>query len=481
MTYTATPESTTRTVSAKRSAALFSVLAALGITILKFLTGVLTGSLGMLSEAAHSTVDLVAAGITLFSVQVSDRPADETHNYGHGKVESLSAFVECGLMLGSCVWIVTEAVRRILYKERLDLAFSVWPFAVLLLSIAVDYTRAKKLHKTAKEHASLALEADAIHFSTDIWSSLAVLIGLTATYIGKHWNIKGLELADSIAALVVSAIILKVTWQLGRKTIDALLDATPEDARDAMRRLLIRDLMTIDGVVEVSRLRTRRSGAKYFADLSLGLARNLTFQRTEQISADATTIVEQHLPGADVVIHSVPMATVKESVHDRVRAVAARANLAIHDVTVQQLPEGLHVEQHMEVDEEMPLLQAHDMATKLEGDILREVAGVSSILTHIESEPSTIELPESQEHDRNLETKLRHVANVFPEILDTHDVMVTRTGPHLKVTCHTTMPDGLPMSRVHEVITALEGAFKLEAPEVDRLLIHPEPETDNRR
>src|SRR5882672_1364935 len=163
MSYTAIPENASQTHAEKRSAALFSVLAALGITLLKFLTGVLTGSLGMLSEAAHSTVDLVAAGITLFSVQVSDKPADDTHNYGHGKVESLSAFVEAVLMLGSCVWIVTEAVKRIAFRERLSLTPSVWPFAVLLLSIVVDFTRSRKLHRIAQEHSSQALEADAIH------------------------------------------------------------------------------------------------------------------------------------------------------------------------------------------------------------------------------------------------------------------------------------------------------------------------------
>src|SRR3954471_19556243 len=184
MSYTAIPENTAQTREKKRSAALFSVLAALLITMLKFLTGVLTGSLGMLSEAAHSTVDLVAAGIPLFLVQVSDRPADDTHNYGHGKVESLSAFVEAVIMLGSCVWIVTEAIRRIVSRERLSLAMSVWPFVVLLLSIAVDFTRSRKLHKIAEEYSSVALEADAIHFSTDIWSSLAVLVGLTASYAG---------------------------------------------------------------------------------------------------------------------------------------------------------------------------------------------------------------------------------------------------------------------------------------------------------
>ncbi|WP_260703829.1 cation-efflux pump [Edaphobacter flagellatus] len=481
MSYTAIPEKTRETQTEKRSAAWFSVLAALGITLLKFLTGVLTGSLGMLSEAAHSTVDLVAAGITLFSIHVSDLPADDTHNYGHGKVESLSAFVEAGLMLGSCVWIVMEAIKRIAYHERLALSFSIWPFVVLLLSIAVDFTRSRRLHQIAQEHASLALEADAIHFSTDIWSSLAVLIGLFASYAGKRWNIQGLELADPIAALIVAAIILKVTWGLGRKTIDALLDATPAETREATRRELIRDLTSIDGVLVVNRLRTRRSGSSYFADLTLGLARNLTFQRTEQISSEATAIVGRHLPGADVVIHAVPMAPVAESVHDRIRAVASRMNLTIHDVTVQKFGGELHLEQHLEVKETMPLKQAHELATLLESEIRREVPEVASILTHIESELETIEQLESQEQDRQLEIRLRDVAEGFPEILDIHDVVVTRIGAHLKVSCHCTMPDGMPMAKVHEVITALENAFKMQAPEVDRLLIHPEPETDNER
>ena len=480
MSYTATPDNASQTHAEKRSAALFSVLAALGITILKFLTGVLTGSLGMLSEAVHSTVDLVAAGITLFSVQVSDRPADETHNYGHGKVESLSAFVEAVIMLASCIWIVTEAVKRIAFRERLSLEMSVWPFAVLLLSILVDSTRSKRLHRIAQQHASQALEADAIHFSTDIWSSSAVLVGLAASYAGARWKIPALQLADPIAGLVVSGIILYVVWGLGRRTVDALLDATPKESRQATRELE-HDLMAIDGVLAVDRMRTRRSGPSYFADLTLGLSRNLTFQRTEQITTEATAVVERHLPGADVVVHTVPMAPQAESVHDRIRAVAARRNLTIHDVTVQQIGQELHVEQHLEVNERMSLQQAHELATRLESDIRHEIPEVTSILTHIESEPATIELPDSQERDRQLEVRLRRVAIEFPEILDIHDVMVTRMGTHLKVSCHCTMPDDLPMMKVHAVITALEGAFKLDAPEVDRLLIHPEPATDNRR
>jgi cation diffusion facilitator family transporter len=481
MSSTVSNERTGLTGAAKRSAALASVGAALGITVLKLVTGFLTGSLGMLSEAAHSGIDLIAAAITLFSVNVSDRPADEEHNYGHGKIESLSAFVETGIMLVSCIWILTEAVRRILFHQHLALKPSVWPFAVLLLSILVDFTRSRNLHRIAQAHRSEALEADAIHFGTDIWSSFAVLLGLSATFAGQHWRLPWLELADPVAAIIVSGIILQVSWRLARRTVDALLDATPAETRAQMRRDLIRDLVAIDGVISVDRVRTRRSGSNYFADLTLRMPRNLTFQRSEQITMAATAAVQRQLPGADVVVHSVPTATRSESVHDRIRAVAARSNLAIHDVSVQQYDGALHVEQHLEVDETLPLRRAHDLVTQLEAEIRREVPAVTTILTHIESEPATIEQPASFDRDRRLELRLRRVATGFPEILDIHEVTVTKTNDRIQVNCHCTLPDELPMARVHAVITALEGAFRLEDPEVDRLLIHPEPATDNRR
>jgi cation diffusion facilitator family transporter len=438
----------------------------------------------MLSEAAHSGIDLIAAAITLFSVQVSDRPADADHTYGHGKIESLSAAVEAVLMLASCIWILTEAIRRILFREHLSLKVSIWPFVVLLLAITVDFTRSRKLHRIASETRSEALEADAIHFRTDIWSSLAVLLGLAASYSGQYWNIPALELADPIAAILVSGIILYVTWNLARRTIDALTDATPPEAR-AQTRDLIRELASIDGVLSVDRIRTRRSGPSYFADVTLGMPRNLTFQRSEQITMAATAAVQRHLPGADVVVHSIPTASRAESVHDRIRAVAARSNLNIHDVSVQEYHHQLHVEQHLEVGETMTLRAAHALVTQLESEIRREVPEISTILTHIESEPATIERPESLERDRQLEVRLRRTAQAFPEILDIHEVFVTRAhnngADRIQVSCHCTLPDDLPMSRVHEIITELENAFKLDAPEVSRLLIHPEPATDNRR
>jgi cation diffusion facilitator family transporter len=490
----------------KRSAALGSVLAALGITLLKLATGILTGSLGILSEAAHSGIDLVAAALTLFSVHVSDKPADADHNYGHGKIESLAAFVETGLMLASCIWIVVEAVRRMIFRQHLAVTTSIWPFLVLLLSIAVDFTRSRSLRRVALRDHSPALAADAVHFGTDMWSSFAVLIGLAATAAGEHWHIAFLELADPLAALVVSAIILHVCWRLALQTVDTLLDATAsgnsaDQNRRELREGLIRDLAAIDGVLSVDRVRTRRSGANFFADLTLGMPRNLTFQRSEQITLAATAAVQRVLPGADVVVHSVPTASVAESVHDRIRAVAARSNLAIHDVSVQQYDGQLHVEQHLEVDETLTLSRAHEIVTQLEAEMRREVPAIASILTHIESEPATIERPATIDRDRRLERHLRQVAKKFPEILDIHEVVVTRLGgpekfenpqngyperahkpgDRMQVSCHCTLPDDLPMARVHAVITAFENALKLDSPEVSRLLIHPEPATDNRR
>jgi len=470
---------------AKRSAALTSLVAALGITIFKLLTGVFTGSLGMLSEAAHSAIDLIAAAITLITVRASDLPADEEHNYGHGKLENLSAAAEALIMVGSCVWIAIEAVHRILHHTHLDLRWSLWPFVVLVLSMTVDYTRSRNLHRVAAQQRSDALEADALHFGTDIWSSAAVLAGLIAAYLGKRLHLSALEYADPAAALLVAAIILRVTWRLARQTIDSLLDATPPETRARIRRDLVRELESTDGILSVERVRVRRSGSNYFVDLTLGLPRNLTFQRSEQITAAATAAVQRSLPEADVVIHAVPTATLGESVFDRIRAVAARSNLAIHDVSVQQDDGALHVEQHLEVPETMSLAEAHEIATQLETNIRHEVPGIASLLTHIESEPGTIANAAQLEASANLEAQLRKVAALFPEILDIHEITVTRShggaANSVQVNCHCTLPDNLPMSRVHQVITEFEGEFRLDHPQVSRVFIHPEPATDNRR
>src|SRR5580698_761504 len=215
----------------KRAVAGHSVLAAIAITTLKIAVGATTGSLGILSEAAHSTLDLIAAIVTFFSVRVSDKPADADHQYGHGKVENFSAFIETGLLLLTCVWIVYEAVKR-LFFHRVEIEPSLAAFAVLFVSMAIDFWRSRALGRIAIKYDSQALEADALHFSTDIWSTGMVVLGLLLVAMGRKYDVAWLRAADPVAALFVAGVVVYVSSRLARKTIDALLDAAPSDVRN---------------------------------------------------------------------------------------------------------------------------------------------------------------------------------------------------------------------------------------------------------
>lgn len=460
----------------KRAVAGNSVLAAIAITALKIMVGLTTGSLGILSEAAHSGLDLIAALITFFSVRVSDKPADAEHQYGHGKVENFSAFLETGLLLLTCLWIVYEAIRR-LFFHHVEIEPSVAAFAVLFASMVVDFWRSRALGKIAAKYDSQALEADALHFSTDIWASGVVVAGLVLVLLGRAYGIEWLRDADPVAGLFVAGVVVYVSGRLARKTIDALLDAAPSGVRGKILAAVYR----VEGLLEVDRVRIRRAGNRYFADLSIGLARNVTFQRSEQVVHAVTTAVHEVLPDADVVVHPVPRPGHQENIFDRVRGVATRHNLNVHDVSVQDLRGRLHVEQHLELDEALTLKEAHDRVTLLEAEIRKDVPEISSILTHIESEPATIEPGDEVARDLRLEKKLKAIVAEFPEVMDVHEVEVKRVRGRLYVSCHCTFSDELPLSRVHELQTELEIRFKQAAPELFKVLIHPEPSTDNRR
>src|SRR5882757_2094863 len=460
----------------KRGVAGNSVLAAFAITTLKIVVGVTTGSLGILSEAAHSGLDLVAALVTFFSVQVSDKPADADHQYGHGKVENFSAFIETGLLLLTCVWIVYESVKR-LFFHSVQIEPTPWAFVVMLLSIIVDFWRSRALGRIAAKYDSQALEADALHFSTDIWSSTVVILGLALVQLGRIYQIAWLNRADPIAALFVAAVVISVSWRLARRTVDALIDAAPAGVRNQ----ILEKIRKIDGVLEVDRARIRRAGNRYFADVSVGLSRILKFQRSEQIVDEVTAQVQQILPNADVMVHSVPRARRSENIFDRIRAVAARHNFNVHDVSVQDLNGELHVEQHLELDEQLSMKHAHDEVTRLENEMRHEVPEIATILTHIESEPATIEQGEQIVQEPRLEQRLKKIVKEFPEVIDVHEFQFKRIRDRLYVSCHCTLPDDMPLAHVHDVQTALEIRFKQEAAELFRVLIHPEPMTDNRR
>jgi cation diffusion facilitator family transporter len=460
----------------KKAVALNSIFAAVLITLMKVVVGFTTGSLGILSEAAHSGLDLVAAAVTYFSVRVSDKPADADHQYGHGKIESFSAFVETGLLLLTCVWIVYEAVKR-LFFHSIDIEPTVWAFVVMATSIVIDTWRSRRLRHIAEKYDSQALKADALHFSTDIWSSSVVILGLVLVIVGRKFELPWLMKADPIAALFVAGIVVYVSSRLALQTVDALLDAAPA----GIRSRIIEAVFKVDGILEIDRVRIRRSGSRYFADVSIAMSRNVTFQKSEQIANEVSSRIRELLPDADVVVNAVSRASRQESLFDRIRAVATRHNLNVHDISVQDIGGKLHVEQHVELDETLSLKEAHDRVTHLESEMKRDVPEISLILTHIESEPATIETSDGLLRVPSFEQRLHAVAQGFPEVIDMHDLTFKRVAGRLYLSAHITMQDDLPLSRVHDIQTAVEGRFRQEVPDLFRVLIHPEPITDNRR
>ena len=286
----------------KRSAALTSLVAAVGLTAFKIIVGLTTGSLGILAEAAHSGLDLVAAAVTYFAIRVAGRPPDSSHLYGHGKVENLSAAVETMLLLVTCGWIVWEAIHRLI-AHRQDVEVTLWSFAVMLTSIAVDASRSKVLGRAAKQYNSQALEADALHFQTDIWSSTVVIAGLLAVKTGEWFpQLVWLRSADAVSALGVSAVVVWVSLQLGRRTVEALLDTAPP----GMEAEILKLVEAVPGVRNCHNLRIRYSGAVLFIDLHVLVDGRQTLADAHALTEIIEAAIQAAAPRADVTVHPEP-------------------------------------------------------------------------------------------------------------------------------------------------------------------------------
>ena len=278
----------------KKRAALLSVLSATILTGSKLVVGVATGSLGILSEALHSTLDFLAAIITFFSVRMSDKPADREHNYGHGKVENLSALIQAVLLVVTCIWIIYEAIRR-LTGDDFHIEVTVWSYAVVILSIVIDINRSRMLKKVAKKHNSQVLEADALHFSTDIWSSAVVLLGLICVQFGVFW-------ADSIAALGVAAIILVVSYRFGKKAVDVLLDRAPAGTLKIVDEVINR----YPEIIMVHDLKARTAGADTFIKFNIHLNPELTVHQAHELCDKLEKEINSLVPRSEIYIHLEP-------------------------------------------------------------------------------------------------------------------------------------------------------------------------------
>lgn len=272
-------QATERATDEKRLAALASVGSAVILVLLKVFLVVLTRSLGVLSEALHSILDLVAAVITYLSIRVADKPADADHLYGHGKIESFSAFVETGLLLLTALYIIWEAAQRLVFSA-VHIYPSIQAIAILAFGMGIDVFRSRALRRISRKYPSEALEADALHFSTDVWSTFVVILGITAAWIGMRFSIGWLSRLDAVAALGVAGVIIWIGSRLGKRTVDALLDVAPAGLRERITSAVD----DTEGVLQAERVRVRRAGQRYFVDVTISVPRTATLEQAHSAS-----------------------------------------------------------------------------------------------------------------------------------------------------------------------------------------------------
>ncbi len=469
MTGAALSEGLARADREKRFVAATSVVAAVFLTGMKVAVGLSTGSIGILAEAAHSSLDLVAAVVTLWAVRAAGRPADPEHTYGHGKIENLSALFETALLLATCLWIVAESVERLFFRPA-HVEPSAWAFAVMAVSIVVDVSRSRALARTARKYGSQALEADALHFSTDVWSSAVVLVGLALVVVSERTGIAWLAKADAVAALAVAAIVVVLSLKLGKKSIDDLVDAVPGGLRERLAAAA-----RVPGVVDVPALRVRRTGPTAFVDVTLTVGRHLAFERAHEIADAAETTLKGLLPGADVVAHVEPVAQGGEGLLATTRLLAARHGLGAHAVRTHG-PEGsVSMELHLEVDERLSVREAHDLVSEFEGELRAASPGLADVVSHIEpvGEATAVRRTEPAD-DAPVRAELARLAAERGPSFRPEGLAVRRGEDGLLVTFALPVPGELPVGEAHALSDEVEREVKRRLGG-GRVVIHVEP------
>ncbi len=450
--------------SEKSRVAAMSVLASASMAVAKLVVGIAIGSLALISEALHSSVDVVATIVTWLVVRVSDRPADEEHHYGHGKLESISALGVIALLYVLAGGILVESYSR-LREGAPPPTVSIIPFIVLLVDIAVNFWRARALHRTAHDTKSQALEADALHFASDVMGSVAVIIGLALAGLGFRWG-------DSAAAIAVAVMIALLGFRLARSTVETLVDRAPEGiaerATDAIR--------DVPGVVEVERLRVRMVGSTHFIDAVVQVPRTYPIDRVNEIKERAQGVVAKAIGNADLTFTAIPVARNNETVRDRIMVIARNSSLAVHHVTVHDLGDKLIVGIDLEVDGNMPLVAAHEVAHWLERNIREEFGEDVEVDIHVE--PLEQELPfgadASPDRVQAVTAALMGFAGAG-EIHDIHNVRVRTTDSGEIVNFHCRAAPSMSVIKVHERVDEIERALRRAFPSVKRVISHAEP------
>ncbi|HEY5282493.1 MAG TPA: cation diffusion facilitator family transporter [Polyangia bacterium] len=459
----------------KNQVAFVSVLAALLLTGTKVGVGFWTGSLGILAEALHSGLDLMAALVTLWAVRASSRPADREHAYGHGKIENLSALFETLLLLATSVWIIKEAIARLVFRSQVHVDANLWSFLVVILSIAVDYSRSRALRRVAKKYGSQALEADALHFATDIWSSAVVLLGLAGVLTAHAFDIPWLAKADAVAALGVAVVVVLVSVQLGKKSINDLLDTVPSDLASR-----IAGFAQVAGVREVRQVRVRRSGPEVFVDLVLVVGRAESLQSSHVIACGAEAAIKRELPGADVVVHVEPAEGSGEDLMSAARRIAASHDAAAHNLLVYEDGASLVLEMHLEMNADLPLAQSHRRAMEIDQELRHTTPRLARVVTHVEPAGSeratTLATPEETAQIRDA---LLRVPEFSTGDLTPQNIEIRRSGSEFSLSFRCVLPGTTSVKEAHDFTEKIERSLRSQIPNLGRIMARMEPKSEN--
>jgi cation diffusion facilitator family transporter len=449
----------------KQRAALASIAASAALTLAKFVAGLFSGSLALLSEAGHSFLDTGATIVTYFAVRAASKPADEEHHYGHGKFEALAALGETGFLFALAAFVVIEAVRRLsLAHTQIDAS---WPIlAVLVVSIAVDIVRWRGLSKISRETKSDALAADALHFSSDFVASSLVLIGLIAARLDYPQG-------DTFAAFGVGGFIAIAGFRLARRTIDTLLDRAPQGMADRLQRIV----GGVPGVESVEHIKLRPAGAEILGEVDIGIARTASIERASAIREAVRDAAAREFPDSNLTVTATPVALDDETVLQRVLLVSARRRLPVHHVTVQEISGRRSVSFDLELNGRMPHGKAHEIASDFESEIRKELGDSIEVESHIEP----LETQELSGQDINAATTehilsaLRRRAAEGGTISDVHNLRVRATPVGLVVNYHCRVDPNLSVLAVHEAVDELDHKLRADVPGVVRVVGHAEP------
>jgi cation diffusion facilitator family transporter len=458
-------------MSEKQRVALGSIGASAALTIAKAVVGLSTGSLALLSEAAHALIDFAATLMTYFAVRIADKPADREHHYGHGKVESVAALAETALLFVLSGVVLWEATQRLIGGHVAAVEATPTAFAVILVSIAIDFSRSRVLARVARRTSSQALAADALHFSSDMWSSAAVLIGLAGVKFGHAW-------ADSAAAIVVALFVCLAGWRLGRRTIDTLTDTAPEGVADRIAAIA----RGVGNVASVDRVRAREVGATVFGEIDVGASRTLPLDRVEKLKEDIELAVKTAMPHAEIGVNVTPRALGDESVMERVMVIARNRGLAVHHVTVHGLADRLSISLDLEVDGNLPFAAAHDIADGLEAAIREEFGGgAATVAVEVETHIEPLQVRGSPGRDAaaphfaEVAAALAELAAASPKLRNVHDVRVRQTEDGEIVNFHCDVDRTSTVADVHELVDGVERGLRRQFPAIKRVIGHAEP------